>query len=80
MSVVRAEKVVCVTGGAGYIASWLVKLLLLRGYTVRATLRNPGQYFFSFLFSFVNCCIRLNTKWVIAHFAGLGEERMSFRL
>ncbi|CAN7039932.1 unnamed protein product [Brassica oleracea var. botrytis] len=34
-------KVVCVTGASGYIASWIVKLLLLRGYTVRATVRNP---------------------------------------
>ncbi|XP_010511583.1 PREDICTED: cinnamoyl-CoA reductase 1 [Camelina sativa] len=34
-------KVVCVTGAAGYIASWIVKLLLLRRYTVRATVRNP---------------------------------------
>ncbi|KAL8496074.1 hypothetical protein ACS0TY_019975 [Phlomoides rotata] len=33
-------KVVCVTGGSGYIASWLVKLLLLRGYTVKATVRD----------------------------------------
>ncbi|XP_057978567.1 phenylacetaldehyde reductase-like isoform X3 [Malania oleifera] len=32
--------VVCVTGASGYIASWLVKLLLRRGYTVRATVRN----------------------------------------
>ncbi|KAM6600256.1 hypothetical protein CsatA_019865 [Cannabis sativa] len=31
---------VCVTGGSGYIASWLVKKLLERGYTVHATLRN----------------------------------------
>ncbi|XP_028787768.1 cinnamoyl-CoA reductase 1-like [Neltuma alba] len=35
--------VVCVTGASGYIASWLVKLLLLRGYTVRATVRNPND-------------------------------------
>ncbi|KAL0716332.1 hypothetical protein Bca4012_065654 [Brassica carinata] len=34
-------KVVCVTGASGYIASWIVKLLLLRGYSVRATVRNP---------------------------------------
>ncbi|XP_057978582.1 phenylacetaldehyde reductase-like isoform X4 [Malania oleifera] len=34
-------KVVCVTGASGYIASWLVNLLLRRGYTVRATVRNP---------------------------------------
>ncbi|KAM0048112.1 putative cinnamyl-alcohol dehydrogenase [Helianthus debilis subsp. tardiflorus] len=33
-------KVVCVTGASGYIASWLVKLLLARGYTVHATVRS----------------------------------------
>ncbi|XP_073028200.1 phenylacetaldehyde reductase-like isoform X2 [Primulina eburnea] len=33
-------KVVCVTGASGYIASWLVKLLLQRGYTVKATVTN----------------------------------------
>ncbi|XP_068658409.1 phenylacetaldehyde reductase-like [Aristolochia californica] len=33
-------KVVCVTGASGYIASWLVKLLLKRGYTVKATVRD----------------------------------------
>ncbi|CAL5381872.1 unnamed protein product [Camellia sinensis] len=37
-------KVACVTGASGYIASWLVKLLLLRGYTVRASVRNPTEY------------------------------------
>ncbi|XP_042061760.1 phenylacetaldehyde reductase-like [Salvia splendens] len=34
------EEVVCVTGASGYVASWIVKLLLHRGYTVKATLRN----------------------------------------
>ncbi|KAL9261320.1 Phenylacetaldehyde reductase-like protein [Drosera capensis] len=33
-------KVVCVTGANGYIASWIIKLLLLRGYTVNATVRD----------------------------------------
>ncbi|XP_062115459.1 cinnamoyl-CoA reductase CAD2-like isoform X1 [Humulus lupulus] len=33
-------KVVCVTGASGYIASWLVKLLLQRGYTVKASIRD----------------------------------------
>ncbi|OMP06029.1 hypothetical protein CCACVL1_01750 [Corchorus capsularis] len=36
-------KVVCVTGASGYIASWLVKFLLQRGYTVKATVRNPSD-------------------------------------
>ncbi|XP_030510334.1 cinnamoyl-CoA reductase CAD2 isoform X2 [Cannabis sativa] len=33
-------KVVCVTGASGFIASWLVKLLLQRGYTVKASVRD----------------------------------------
>ncbi|CAH8251696.1 unnamed protein product [Arabidopsis lyrata] len=36
-------KVVCVTGASGYIASWIVKLLLLRGYNVNATIRDPND-------------------------------------
>lgn len=32
---------VCVTGSGGYIASWLVKFLLSRGYTVHGTVRDP---------------------------------------
>ncbi|CAN1813523.1 Phenylacetaldehyde reductase [Linum perenne] len=34
-------KAVCVTGGSGYIASWLIKLLLRHGYTVIASVRDP---------------------------------------
>ncbi|KAL3649506.1 hypothetical protein CASFOL_005909 [Castilleja foliolosa] len=34
---------VCVTGGAGYLASFLIKHLLERGYIVHATLRNLGD-------------------------------------
>ncbi|KAK4278707.1 hypothetical protein QN277_016516 [Acacia crassicarpa] len=40
---INAGKIVCVTGGSGYIASWLVKLLLHRGYTVKATVRDPND-------------------------------------
>lgn len=36
-------RLVCVTGGSGFIASWLVKLLLDRGYAVRATVRDLGN-------------------------------------
>ncbi|KAJ3669248.1 hypothetical protein LUZ60_011198 [Juncus effusus] len=39
----ESGKLVCVTGASGYIASWLVKLLLQRGYTVRATVRDPSD-------------------------------------
>ncbi|WCJ36875.1 NAD(P)-binding Rossmann-fold superfamily protein [Euphorbia peplus] len=38
-----AGKTVCVTGASGYIASWLVKFLLLRGYTVKASVRDPDD-------------------------------------
>lgn len=30
----------CVTGGSGYVGSWIVKVLLDRGYTVNATVRS----------------------------------------
>jgi len=33
--------IVCVTGATGFLASWLVKHLLEKGYTVHATVRDP---------------------------------------
>ncbi|HXG28400.1 MAG TPA: NAD-dependent epimerase/dehydratase family protein, partial [Nevskiales bacterium] len=36
-------KPVLVTGGNGYIASWLVKYLLEQGVNVRATVRDPSN-------------------------------------
>ena len=35
---------VCVTGAGGFVASWLVKLLLSTGrYAVRGTVRDPSM-------------------------------------
>ncbi|KAF8405602.1 hypothetical protein HHK36_010509 [Tetracentron sinense] len=34
---------VCVTGAGGYVASWLVKLLLSKGYMVHGTVRDPSD-------------------------------------
>ncbi|XP_011625419.1 cinnamoyl-CoA reductase 2-like [Amborella trichopoda] len=34
---------VCVTGAGGFCASWVVKLLLSKGYTVHGTVRNPDD-------------------------------------
>ncbi|CAL5025274.1 unnamed protein product [Urochloa decumbens] len=36
-------KMACVTGGNGYIASALVKMLLHKGYAVKTTVRNPDD-------------------------------------
>ncbi|KAH7527924.1 hypothetical protein FEM48_Zijuj05G0017800 [Ziziphus jujuba var. spinosa] len=37
------QKVACVTGASGYIASWVVKLLLERGYAVKASKKGKSQ-------------------------------------
>jgi NADPH:quinone reductase-like Zn-dependent oxidoreductase len=43
ISASERRKTACVTGGNGYIASALIKLLLEKGYAVKATVRNPGR-------------------------------------
>ncbi|CAK7347908.1 unnamed protein product [Dovyalis caffra] len=44
MEVTLGKGVVCVTGGTGFVASWLITRLLEQGYTVRATVRSyPGS-------------------------------------
>ena len=43
MAASAAQKV-CVTGAGGFVASWLVKLLLSKGYIVHGTVREPGTY------------------------------------
>ncbi|EES11483.1 hypothetical protein SORBI_3006G226900 [Sorghum bicolor] len=42
-SVVEKKKMACVTGGNGYIASALIKMLLENGYAVKTTVRNPDD-------------------------------------
>ncbi|WP_439879791.1 NAD-dependent epimerase/dehydratase family protein [Pontibacter sp. MBLB2868] len=37
------NKTILVTGGTGYIGSWVVKMLLEKGYTVRMTVRNKNK-------------------------------------
>ncbi|KAK3000832.1 hypothetical protein RJ639_046574 [Escallonia herrerae] len=39
----KGQKVVCVTGASGFVASWLIKRLLLSGYHVTGTVRDPGN-------------------------------------
>ncbi|XVF44647.1 hypothetical protein PTKIN_Ptkin02bG0140600 [Pterospermum kingtungense] len=39
----RVKDKVCVTGAAGFLASWLVKRLLQSGYHVIGTVRDPGN-------------------------------------
>lgn len=36
-------RTVCLTGAGGFIACWLVKLLLEKVYTVKGTVRNTGE-------------------------------------
>ncbi|KAL6651452.1 hypothetical protein ACP70R_010377 [Stipagrostis hirtigluma subsp. patula] len=43
MSAGDEKKTACVTGGNGYIASALIKMLLERGYAVKTTVRNPDD-------------------------------------
>ncbi|KAL6600304.1 hypothetical protein ACP70R_045104 [Stipagrostis hirtigluma subsp. patula] len=38
----KGGQMVCVTGAGGFIGSWVVKELLLRGYVVRGTVRDPA--------------------------------------
>ncbi|CAL5070177.1 unnamed protein product [Urochloa decumbens] len=39
----ETKKTACVTGGNGYIASALIKMLLDKGYAVKTTVRNPDD-------------------------------------
>uniref|UniRef100_A0A0E0LZ09 NAD-dependent epimerase/dehydratase domain-containing protein n=1 Tax=Oryza punctata TaxID=4537 RepID=A0A0E0LZ09_ORYPU len=43
MAKAEGGRMVCVTGAGGFIGSWVVKELLLRGYAVRGTARDPSS-------------------------------------
>jgi nucleoside-diphosphate-sugar epimerase len=43
MTQIDPDAPVLVTGGRGYIASWIVRYLLEEGHTVRATVRDPNR-------------------------------------
>ncbi len=43
MTTIDRTAPVLVTGGSGYVASWIVRYLLEDGYTVRATVRDPRK-------------------------------------
>ena len=46
---------VCVTGGTGYVASWLIMRLLQHGYSVRATVRSdPSKVLLSYIYIAMN--------------------------
>ncbi|CAO2177705.1 unnamed protein product [Urochloa humidicola] len=51
---------VCVTGGSGFIGSWLIRLLLDRGYTVHATVKNLSNMPPPSLTSLSALCARRN--------------------
>jgi len=44
MSIIDKTKPVLVTGGSGYMASWIIKMLLEEGINVNATVRDPLDF------------------------------------
>lgn len=65
---------ICVTGAGGYVASWVVKLLLSKGYKVHGTVRDPCTYHLHLnmrihisvnIRMFLNCHSVLMTKYLV---------------
>ena len=44
------KKTACVIGGTGFLGSFLIKLLLDKGYAVNAAVRDPSTYLSSLSF------------------------------
>ncbi|KAK9155796.1 hypothetical protein Sjap_003276 [Stephania japonica] len=66
------NEIVCVTGAGGYQASWLVKLLLLRGYKVHGTVRDLSDEKNAFLKTLENAAENLQLfKADLLNFDGL---------
>jgi len=55
------SETVCVTGASGFIGSWLVMRLMERGYMVRATVRDPGPFFFIFMLQHFSYHVEINS-------------------
>jgi nucleoside-diphosphate-sugar epimerase len=43
MTIIGETKPVLVTGGTGYVASWIIKMLLAKGISVNTTVRDPSD-------------------------------------
>lgn len=43
MKIIDKSRAVMVTGGTGYMASWIIKMLLEEGINVNATVRDPSD-------------------------------------
>lgn len=61
MSVVTKGKV-CVTGAGGFLASWVVDLLLSKDYFVHGTVRDPGTFTLSILSEYSDTKTLLSAK------------------
>ena len=46
MPIINKGEIVLVSGANGYLAMWIVRAFLERGYTVRGTVRNDAKAMF----------------------------------
>ena len=72
-SISEGKNVVCVTGANGYIASWLVKFLLLRGYIVKATVRNLSKFAYNLVSLLLSSYLYLKFKLCVCVFVHVDD-------